>query len=145
MYANSYNYDRQQQDANLINDISQAINGQYSAIACYQHLAQIAPSEKERDRILEIRQDEINHYHVFSAIYTQLTGRQPTPQITEQCPNDYIKGLEVAIEDEQKTVDFYLEIADKAQTPYIREQFRRAAWDEQNHAVWFLYFYTKRH
>ncbi|GAA3314104.1 hypothetical protein GCM10020331_005840 [Ectobacillus funiculus] len=44
----------------------------------------------------------------------------------------------------KKTVDFfYLDIADKAQDSYIKKQFRRAATDEQNHAVWFLYFYTK--
>ena len=127
----------------LTQDISKAINGQYSAIACYSRLAEIAPTEEERKQILEIRKDEINHYQVFSQIYVAITGTQPTPQLTETCPPGYKNGLQFAFKDEQNTVDFYLDIAGKAQDPYIREKFKRAAADEQNHAVWFLYYYTK--
>ena len=53
-------------------------------------------------QILEIRNDEIKHFHNFVQIYTNLTGRQPKPQITEDCPNTYLQGLEFAIQDEQK-------------------------------------------
>jgi rubrerythrin len=134
---------RAPQDVELVQDIKKAIDGEYSAIICYEQLAKIAPTEKERNQILEIRNDEISHYRTFAGIYMQLTGRQPQPQITEECATVYKKGLEASIEDEQKTVDFYLDIAEKAQNPYIKEQFKRAAADEQNHAVWFLYFYTK--
>jgi rubrerythrin len=127
----------------LTQDISKAINGQYSAIACYTKLAGIAPTEEERKQILEIRKDEINHYQVFSQIYVAITGAQPTPQITETCPINYKDGLQSAFKDEQNTVDLYLDIAEKAQDPYIKEKFKRAAADEQNHAVWFLFYYTK--
>ena len=127
----------------LTQNISKAINGQYSAIACYTKLAEIAPSEEERKQILEIRKDEINHYQVFCQIYFAITGNQPNPQITEACPTSYTDGLQFAFKDEQNTVDFYLDIAEKAEDPYIREKFKRAAADEQNHAVWFLYYYTK--
>ncbi|WP_419880633.1 ferritin-like domain-containing protein [Peribacillus sp. B-H-3] len=144
VYYESDMFDRATQDAQLINDLMQAINGEYSAIACYRQIAKNASSEKQRNRILEIRKDEKRHLNIFSSIYTQLTGKRPEPKILEACPVSYKKGLEFAIEDEQNTVDFYNEIAEKAQTPYIREQFLRAARDEQNHAVWFLYFLTKR-
>jgi rubrerythrin len=127
-------------DTGLLSDITQAINGEYSAIACYEQLAKLAPNMDERNRILEIRNDEMKHYQTFSQIYIALTGRQPTPHIVEQCPSEYIAGLHFAFEDEQKTVDFYHEISDKANDPYVKEQFKRAAADEQNHAVWFLYF-----
>lgn len=127
----------------LIQDIFKAINGQYSAIACYSKLAELAPTEEERKRILEIRKDEINHHQVFTQIFVGLNGMQPTPQITETCPANYKAGIQFAFKDEQNTVDFYLDIAEKAQDPYIKERFKRAAADEQNHAVWFLYFYTK--
>ena len=143
MYPQFYSYNRIPADIHIVSDITKAINGEYSAIACYAQLAEMASTEKEKKQILEIREDEIKHYNIFSAIYMSLTGKQPTPQITETCPGIYKDGLESAIEDEQKTVDFYLDIADKAQDPYIKKQFRRAATDEQNHAVWFLYFYTK--
>ena len=127
----------------LTRDILKAINGQYSAIACYTKLAEIAPTEEERTQIQEIRKDEINHYQEFCQIYIAITGTKPTPHITETCPANYKDGLQFAFKDEQNTVDFYLDIAEKAQEQYIREKFKRAAADEQNHAVWFLYYYTK--
>ncbi|MGQ0518063.1 ferritin-like domain-containing protein, partial [Bacillus sp. D-CC] len=55
----------------------------------------------------------------------------------EECPNTYLQGLEFAIQDEQKTVDFYLEIADETSDTHLKELLRRIAADEQNHAVWF--------
>ncbi|MDQ0178304.1 ferritin-like domain-containing protein [Bacillus chungangensis] len=140
-----YVYDQaRQQDLLLIDEIARAINGEYSAIACYKYLAKIAPSKKDRRIIKEIRNDEMKHFETFSRIYTWLTNKQPSPKIIEECPKKYLDGLQFAIEDEQKTVDFYLDIADKAQNLYIKEQFRRAAADEQNHAVWFLYLYVQR-
>jgi rubrerythrin len=129
-------------DTRLVPDIAKAIDGQYSAIMCYEQLARMAPNEEQRTRILEIRQDEERHYHMFFRMYRALTGTLHRPQLTGPCPSEYIAGLQAALIDEQKTVDFYHEIADRSQTPAIREQFRRAAFDEQNHAVWFLYFYT---
>jgi len=136
-------YGRNSSNQSLLDDIAKAINGQYNAIACYARLAQLAPSEKVRERILEIREDEIRHYQRFSQIYHHISGRQPTPQLSDECPSTYKDGLHFAFRDEQKTVDFYLEIADKAGDPWIEKSFRHAAADEQNHAVWFLYFLTE--
>ncbi|MGG1396784.1 ferritin-like domain-containing protein [Bacillus salipaludis] len=127
----------------LVSDVEKAINGEYSAINCYSKLANMAKNEEERKRILEIRQDEVKHFQQFQRVYVSLTGRQPQPKIVEECPGAYLDGLEFALKDEQKTVDFYLEIADGATTEHIKEVFRRAAADEQNHAVWFLYYFTK--
>ncbi|THE13193.1 rubrerythrin family protein [Bacillus timonensis] len=129
-------------DSQLVNDIQKAINGEYSAIACYKELAKMAPSNDERDRIMEIRKDEVRHLEEFSRIYTNLTGKNPSYQLIEKCPNTYKAGLEFAFKDEQETVDFYLEISDKAQDPNIKERFRRSAADEQKHAVWFLSFFN---
>lgn len=141
MYYNSY---LRPADAALVADIGKAINGEYSAIACYEQLAKLATNEEARKRILEIRNDEIRHFQVFSKIYTALTGRKPTPQIMEQCPTEYREGLHFAFKDEQETVDFYLDIAEKSNDPYSKEQFKRASADEQNHAVWFLYYLTQQ-
>ncbi len=127
-------------DVSLINDIQKAINGEYGAIECYDKLSKMAKTQVEKDQILEIRQDEIRHFEEFSRIYRELTGRQPVAEIIEKCPDQYKEGVEFAFRDEQETVDFYLDIADKSQNPVIKETFRRAAADEQNHAVWFLYF-----
>ncbi|CAM3398942.1 ferritin-like domain-containing protein [Marinicrinis lubricantis] len=126
--------------AELIHDLAKAIDGQYSAILCYGQLARLAPTEAIREQILEIRSDEIRHFQAFMRIYICLTGHSIRPQVTEPCPDTYDAGLHFAFRDEQKTVDFYLEIAEKTHDPYIKSIFRRAAADEQNHAVWFLYF-----
>jgi len=130
------------QDMHLLKDIQKAIHGEYSAIACYKRLAELASRQEEAERIREIREDERRHFEAFRKIYVQLTGRQPTLQITEDCPNEYRAGLHAAFKDEQETVDFYLDIADRVRDHTIREAFRRAAADEQHHAVWFLYFMT---
>ncbi|WP_338022579.1 ferritin-like domain-containing protein [Bacillus nitratireducens] len=86
----------------------------------------------------------IKHFHQFVQIYTLLTSKNPQPQITEVCPTLYLNGLEFAIQDAQRSVDFHLEIADEATDQQIKEVFRRVAADEQNHTVWFLYYFSKQ-
>lgn len=130
-------------DTRLLNDIQKAINAEYSAISCYEKLARMAPTQDVRDKILEIQQDEKRHLKEFSRIFTNLTGKQPAYQIIEKCPDNYRAGIEFAFKDEQEAVDFYLEIADRSQDVSIKDRFRRAASDEQNHAVWFLFFLVK--
>jgi rubrerythrin len=142
-FMNNYN-DYYRQTDKLVSDIERAINGEYSAIQCYANIARMAPTEQVRNQILEIRKDEQKHFQQFVQIYTSLTGRQPQPKIVEECPNNYREGLEFALLDEQKTVDFYLDIADETNNQFIKEVFRRAAADEQNHAVWFLYYLFKQ-
>jgi rubrerythrin len=142
MYHYQY-YDRASFDQQLVSDLTKAINGEYSAVLCYERLARSAPDEEIRSLILEIRKDEMRHLQVFSQIYTALTGRQAAPQASEDCPSEYRAGLIFSFTDEQETVDFYLDVAERASDPYVKEQFKRAAADEQNHAVWFLYFLTQ--
>ncbi|WP_088014881.1 ferritin-like domain-containing protein [Gottfriedia acidiceleris] len=137
-YGNSY-----ERDHKLISELEKAINGEYSAIKCYTKLASLAKNEDERKKILEIKEDEIKHYNLFVSIYTNLTGKQPQQKVTEDCPNAYVEGLEFALKDEQETVDFYLIVSDGTSNQFIKNAFSRAAKDEQNHAVWFLYFYMK--
>lgn len=132
-----YNY---QDNRSIESDLSKAINGEYSAIQCYEKIANLAPTNEIRNQILEIRNDEIRHYNSFSQIFQSLTGTQPKPQILETCPNNYRDGIHSAFIDEQRTVDLYHEIARQTKDNYIKEQFQQAAADEQNHAVWFLYF-----
>lgn len=141
-YYADYSGELMRQQNKLVRDLEKAINGEYSAINCYAKLAEMAPTDKVRDRIREIRKDEKRHLQVFSQIYTNLTGSQPNPKQIEECSDSFVRGLENAMEDEQNTVDFYLNVADETSNHYVRDAFRRAAADEQNHAVWFLYFLT---
>jgi rubrerythrin len=140
MYPYYYHY---RQNEKLINDLTKAINGEYSATQCYAKLAGLALDGEQRDQINEILNDEKKHLQQFSQIYTALTGRQPQPQMAEECADTYLEGLEASIKDEQITTDFYHEVADEATDPVVKEVFRRAAYDEQNHSVWFLYYFVK--
>ncbi len=136
-------YDHYRQNQKLISDITKAINGEYTATKCYARLAAMAQNEVQKQRINEILKDEKRHLQQMSQIYSALTGKQPKLEMTEECAKTYVEGLEASFNDEQVTTDFYHEIADEAADPVIKEVFRRAAYDEQNHAVWFLYFYGK--
>jgi rubrerythrin len=124
----------------IINDLTKAINGEFRAIYCYEILANQAPNAEVKNKILEIRNDELRHYTMFTQIYISLTGNQPTPKITKQCPEDYKSGVQAAFIDEQETVDFYHKIARKYNNFVIRDAFTQASADEQNHAVWYLSF-----
>lgn len=121
-------------------DLVKAINGEYNAIRFYEHLAQLAPNEDVKKRILEIRKDEMRHYQGFAYMYTSLTGQHPSPQITEPLPLNFKSGILTAFKDEQEAVEFYHRVARQYTIPYISNQFSSNALDEQNHAVWFLFF-----
>ncbi|WP_226035212.1 ferritin family protein [Aquibacillus saliphilus] len=140
-HGTMYNaYYRMPNDISLVNNIQKAINAEYSAITCYEHLAKVAPTNDVKEKVLEIQKDEKRHFKEFSNIYRNLTGQQPTYTIIENCPKKYRAGIEFAFKDEQEAVDFYLDIADQTKDSFIKDRFRRAAADEQNHAVWFMFF-----
>lgn len=126
--------------SSLLADLTKTINSEFTAIHCYKQLASIAPSEEVKNRILEIRKDEIRHFQTFSSIYLSLTGMHHSPQITEQCPTNYKNGIISSFHDEQEAVDFYHEVARK--NPIVMGVYNQIAADEQNHAVWFLFFKT---
>lgn len=66
------------------------------------------------------------------------------PKQTEECPDNFTRGLDAAFKDEQETVDFYLRAAEETSNLKAKGVFTRAARDEQNHAVWFLYYLMER-
>ncbi|MBU9713439.1 ferritin-like domain-containing protein [Evansella tamaricis] len=125
-------------------DLQYAMDGEYSAIQCYEKMAGQASNKKEMDQILEIRDDEFRHYEQFSQIYTSLTGQQYSPELNETCPENYRIALLKAFENEQKAVDFYLDMSERAPQGYIRRILRKVAAEEQNHAIWFLSYLTIR-
>ena len=127
-------------NSQLITNLMKAMNGEYNAIHFYEQLAKLTPNEIVKHRILEIRKDEMRHYQGFSNIYTLLTGHQYSPQLSEPLPTNFKSGVDTAFKDEQEAVDFYHQAARESNIPYISEQYRLNAADEQNHAVWFLYF-----
>ncbi|WP_252366049.1 ferritin family protein [Bacillus subtilis] len=120
------------------------MNGEFSAIQCYRKLAELAHSDEVRKQIEEIRRDEIRHLREFSTLYGSITGKHIMPKQTEECPDNFTRGLDAAFKDEQETVDFYLRAAEETSNLKAKGVFTRAARDEQNHAVWFLYYLMER-
>lgn len=127
-----------QSDYALINDLTKAITGEYHAIQYYSDLIALAPDQNTKEVFTEIREDEVKHYYHFLQIYQQLTGSNPQIAAGPR-PENLEEGIKFAIRDEIETVDFYNTVADKAHNPMIRDAFRRAALDEQQHASWFTY------
>lgn len=132
------------EDPVLIRNLQKAINGEFSAIQCYRKLAELAHSDEIRKQVEEIRRDEIRHLREFSTLYGSITGKHIMPKQTEECPDNFTRGLNAAFKDEQETVDFYLRAAEETSNLKAKGVFTRAARDEQNHAVWFLYYLMER-
>lgn len=124
----------------LTDQLTKAINGEFTAIHCYEKLADLAPSADVKKRILAIREDELCHFEAFSALYHALTGSAPSPKMNETCPRTFKQGVLSAFRDEQETSEFYRQVAESTHLPYVKRVFNRAAADEQRHAVWFLSF-----
>ncbi|WP_046176023.1 ferritin-like domain-containing protein [Domibacillus indicus] len=124
----------------LIEQLAKAINGEYTAVNCYEQLANLAPVPSQKKRILAIRDEELRHYEEFAALYYALTSSAPSPKMNKSCPKAFKQGIVFAFQDEQETSEFYREIADSSHLPYVKKTFSRASADEQRHAVWFLSF-----
>ncbi|MCP3762263.1 ferritin-like domain-containing protein [Domibacillus sp. A3M-37] len=124
----------------MTEQLTKAINGEYTAIHWYEKLANLATNPSAKKRILAIREDELQHFEAFSALYHALTGSAPSPKMNKPCPKIFKQGVLLSFQDEQETSEFYRQIADSSHLPYIKKVFNRAAADEQRHAVWFLSF-----
>ncbi|WP_280770926.1 ferritin-like domain-containing protein [Salipaludibacillus daqingensis] len=127
----------------FLNELKETINQKYSAKHRYQQLIHDS-NNHQTEVIATIMEDENKHYEQLSDMYQHLTGRKPDPVIF----NDWFKNSEEDFSDlfkaEQKNVKLYLNLSTKAPTPLFRRQFERAAAEEQNHAVWFLYLLTEK-
>ncbi|MCY7781281.1 MULTISPECIES: ferritin family protein [unclassified Bacillus (in: firmicutes)] len=141
MYYSYYPYPAPYRaDPVLIQNLKKAIHAEFSAIQCYRKLAELTHRDDVRKQIEEIRRDEMRHLREFSTLYGAITGKPIMPKQTEKCPDNFTRGLDAAFKDEQRTVDFYLRTAEETSNLKAKGIFTRAARDEQNHAVWFLYY-----
>jgi rubrerythrin len=143
VYNDYYSDFYRQVNQALAQQVLRAVNGEFNAIHCYTRLEKLVSRPKEKEVVREILSDEKKHLDEFSRLYISLTGKQPTVAKSNECPHAKEDIFEFSFNDEQETTDFYLEIADQTTDPTIKSMFTRASADEQNHAVWFLYFITK--
>ncbi|MFX3619300.1 MAG: ferritin family protein [Sporolactobacillus sp.] len=145
MYYDDQQYRQMSQDTSLSTftaALLDSVKGEAAAVDFYTRLAQTAPNSTAREDILHIIQDEQDHFRAFSQLYVQLTGTQPSYQITPVQFNTYMMGLRIAyrdeLEDYEKYRNYYLMTQDQA----IRDIFFRAFSDEIKHAIRFGFLTT---
>ncbi|MDG5789676.1 ferritin-like domain-containing protein [Evansella sp. AB-P1] len=139
MYSSHY-YASSGENRELLSHLITVINEEYTSIYLYKQMEKNAPTIKQKEVIKEIRQDEIRHFNQFSELYYSIKGEKYEPELLRKCPSNYLESLRDAFIDEQSATDFYLALSDQSFHPQINQMFQRASADEQNHAIWLLYF-----
>jgi rubrerythrin len=123
----------------FINDLTASIKGQREAIAFYQSLAQLAPSEFARNQVEFALRDEQTHNQMLTQLYLHLTGTQPRVNPQPKLPTNFIAGLTQALNDELAAADTYKRMYLNANQVQIRDIFFDIMNDEHEHATRFAY------
>ncbi|UJF33864.1 ferritin-like domain-containing protein [Paenibacillus hexagrammi] len=129
----------------VINLILQSIAGERNDELFYQELLQLAPTDKEKEVITGIRDDERKHRQMFRNIYTQLTGMQPAVQEAMEPAEhvaDYVSGIEDALMGELKAFEKYRTIYLNIRPEY-RNMIFEIMTDEIKHASYYNWLYAK--
>lgn len=125
--------------------IKEAIRAEKKDELFYDYLLNVAPTEKEKEIIATIRDDEIRHNKTFKQIYKSLTGRNPVIKEYEafQKPPKYIIGIEEALFGELTAVEKYREVRKGLPSRYNRDLLFDIITDEIKHANKYNYILTK--
>ncbi|BBN97758.1 ferritin family protein [Sporolactobacillus terrae] len=134
-------HDRQPLEQNsgapFVDAILNAIKGEAAAVDFYGRLAEAAPNAAMRDRILSIRRDEQDHFHLFSRLYEPFTEVQASVPITAVAFGSFSNGLRIAYRDELNDYETYRNLYLNTQALTTRNILLRAFTDEIKHAVRF--------
>ncbi len=95
-----------------LNLIKEAVEGEREDRMFYDFLINNAPSNKDREIIKGIRDDEIKHAKLFRQLYYDHTGQviSPKQQVEFERPSTYCEGLIRALMGEQNAVKKYRKI-----------------------------------
>jgi rubrerythrin len=125
-----------------VKEVERAINDELHAIHFYAKLMELAENAADRQRISQIRQDEIRHYHQIYRYYMSLTGRHPQLNPGE-VPETFKEGVRKAIADELEAVAHYQNLMNQTTDPRARQMWMRIGQDEQRHAMWLMWISGK--
>lgn len=110
----------------------------------YKKLAGMAPDEKEADIIEHFYEDETKHLSKFRMLFEMITGKEPElSNIASPGFGSYLEGIEQAILDELEAYEFYRDIYLSGSNPMVRDMFLEAFTDENEHAAYLNYLYTR--
>ena len=130
---------------NALDLIQQALAGENEDRMFYSWLIENAPSDKDKEIIIGIRENEIGHFELFNQIYNEVSGMIPQQAPGEQFspPENYCVGLENAILDEQNAVQRYREILYAMQNRVHINMMTEIITDEIRHGILYNYLYAK--
>lgn len=139
-YMDPYN-NNQEKLKEALSLIKSSVSGEKEDEMFYDYLISVAPTDKQKDIIVAIRDDERKHNKMFRNIYKDITGKDVVIEKEEKFvePKSYIAGVEKALFGELSAVEKYRKImADLPYTMY-RDMLFEIITDEIKHAVKYNY------
>ncbi len=145
MYYYSYpqTYDPDLQKALYL--IRKAVAGETADRKFYEYLISVAPTQREKEIIAGIRDDEMKHFDMFRKIYLDITGYYPQPIGEEEFeqPANYLEGIEKALFGELRAIEMYRQIYFGLRTRQHRDMLFEIITDEIRHSAMYNYLYTR--
>ncbi|KEH88738.1 MULTISPECIES: ferritin-like domain-containing protein [Clostridium] len=139
-YMDPYN-NNQEKLKEALSLIKSSVSGEKEDEMFYDYLISLAPTDKQKDIIITIRDDERKHNKMFRNIYKDITGKDVVIEKEEKFvePKSYIAGVEKALFGELSAVEKYRKImADLPYTMY-RDMVFEIITDEIKHAIKYNY------
>ena len=132
---------------NALQLILDALNKEAGDAQFYQYLVNQAPTQDDKNIIIDIQKDEIRHFVLIGHIYTRITGNPPpAPQLFESnipMLSTYCQGLNTAflgeIEDGSRYRKILYAMQDRTDVNIMTE----IVADEIEHASLYSFLYAK--
>ena len=108
--------------------------------ALYYELSKVAPTEDDRQLLMEFSEDEQSHAEMFKRIYRNMTGRSYNPVVPPVVLNgSYRDILRDRILDESGDYRKYSEQYLITKNTRLKDAYFKAKTDENVHALRLLY------
>ncbi|WP_338471700.1 cupin domain-containing protein [Niallia sp. XMNu-256] len=115
------------------NAILARINGEASTIDLINRLIQIAPDQEQKERLLQVLEDENLHLQQLTDHYIRLTGSQPFYNVEKIPIQEFHDGLEKTFEVKCNEFEEYRNHYLFTQDSFVRELFLQNFNDEAKH------------
>lgn len=134
-------------EMSVIQKLQTYINAEENDATLYKELAKIAPSETDRQLLIEFSEDEQFHADEFKRIYRAMTGRSYNPIVQPiVLKNPYYDILRDRVLDESGDFRKYGEqYLLTTQNDTLKNAYYRAKMDENVHALRLLYLISLQH
>jgi rubrerythrin len=127
--------------------ILDALNTEQEDAIFYLYLVNVAPTQEDKDIIINIQKDELNHYYLLRHVYTSITGQDPPEQLpfAGGMPRiqTYCQGLSTAFKGEIRDGQRYRKILFAMQDRVNINILTDIVADEIEHGSLYSFLYAK--